>query len=60
MESNKRDWSGRRRGVGRVEFLCEKVAAARELSSCCVGTERLLEDDARLRPPDTAIEKKRD
>lgn len=32
-----------RRDIGRVVFLAEQMAAARELSSCCVGTEALLE-----------------
>lgn len=32
-----------RRDIGQVVFLSEKMAAARELSSCCVGTEAALE-----------------
>ncbi|MGI9482878.1 MAG: hypothetical protein ACR2OR_11045 [Hyphomicrobiales bacterium] len=34
-----------RRDVGRVVFLMEKYTAAREFSSCCVGTEAILESD---------------
>ena len=34
-----------RRNIGKVVFLSEKMEAARELSSCCVGTEALLEND---------------
>ena len=29
--------------IGEVVFLSEKIQLARELSSCCVGTEALLE-----------------
>lgn len=32
-----------RRNVGEVVFLNEKIMAARELSSCCVGVEAALE-----------------
>ena len=32
--------------IGRVVFLSEKMDAAREASSCCVGVEALLEADA--------------
>jgi hypothetical protein len=32
--------------IGRVVFLSEKMDAAREMSSCCVGVEALLEADA--------------
>ena len=34
-----------RRDVGQVVFLSEKMDAAREFSSCCVGTEAALETD---------------
>jgi hypothetical protein len=34
-----------RRNVGRVVPFVEKFLAARELSSCCVGTEAALEAD---------------
>ncbi|MDH3759692.1 MAG: hypothetical protein OEU50_01840 [Gammaproteobacteria bacterium] len=33
----------KRSKVGEVVFLAEKMQRARELSSCCVGTEALLE-----------------
>ncbi len=33
--------------VGDVVFLFEKMQAARELSSCCVGTEAMLETDSK-------------
>lgn len=32
-----------RRDIGQVVFLGEKIASARELSSCCVGVEASLE-----------------
>lgn len=35
-----------RRDVGQVVFLNEKMNAARELSSCCIGTEAALETNA--------------
>jgi hypothetical protein len=35
-----------RRDVGQVVFLNEKMEAARELSSCCVGTEAALETNS--------------
>ncbi|HUS97808.1 MAG TPA: hypothetical protein VMX97_13830 [Hyphomicrobiaceae bacterium] len=34
-----------RRDIGQVVFPIEKMAAARELSSCCVGVEAALETD---------------
>lgn len=37
-----------RRDIGRVVFPIEKMAAARELSSCCVGVEAALETDTGL------------
>ena len=46
MNRTERDRARDRRDIGRVDFLSDKIAKARELSSCCVGTERLLEDDA--------------
>lgn len=35
-----------RRDIGRVIFPIEKILAAREVSSCCVGVEALIEQDA--------------
>ena len=35
-----------RRDVGQVVFLSEKMDAAREFSSCCVGTEAALETNS--------------
>ena len=35
-----------RRDVGQVVFLNEKMNAAREFSSCCIGTEAALETDS--------------
>ena len=32
-----------RRDIGQVVFLSEKIAAARALNSCCIGTEATLE-----------------
>ncbi len=40
----------RSENIGRVVFLSEKMDAARESSSCCIGVEALLEADA-LRAP---------
>jgi len=37
-----------RRDIGQVVFPIEKMAAARELSSCCVGVEAALETDTGL------------
>ena len=36
-----------RRDIGEVVFPIEKMIAARELSSCCVGVEAALETDSR-------------
>lgn len=36
-----------RRDIGRVDFAIEKMMAAREISSCCVGVEALLEIDSK-------------
>ncbi len=35
-----------RRDIGQVVFPIEKMLAARELSSCCVGAEAALETDS--------------
>ena len=35
-----------RRDVGQVVFPIEKMLAARELSTCCLGTEAALETNA--------------
>ncbi len=34
-----------RRDVGQVVFLSEKMATAREFSTCCVGVEAALDSD---------------
>lgn len=39
-----------RRDIGEVVFLSETVAVARELSSCCVGAEAMLEAGKPLSP----------
>ena len=36
-----------RRDIGSVDFAIEKMMAAREFSSSCVGVETLLEIDSR-------------
>ncbi len=36
-----------RRDIGSVDFAIEKLMAAREASSCCVGVEALLEIDSK-------------
>ena len=56
MDRNARDRARDRRDIGRVEFLSDKIAKAREVSSCCLGTERLLEDDAKSIGPNTTKE----
>lgn len=43
MTASKSDQAKNRRDVGRVVFLSEEMAAARELHSCCVGVEASLE-----------------
>lgn len=45
MELNKRNHtkSRDRRDIGEVVFLSEKMEAARQISSCCVGVEATLE-----------------
>jgi len=35
-----------RRDIGSVDIAIEKLMAAREVSSCCVGVEALLEIDS--------------
>ncbi|MEM7561909.1 MAG: hypothetical protein AAF353_02535 [Pseudomonadota bacterium] len=35
-----------RRDIGEVVFPIEKIVAAREVSSCCVGVEAALETDS--------------
>ena len=46
MTSKKYPPTKDRRDVGQVVFLSEKMDAAREFSSCCVGTEAALETNA--------------
>jgi hypothetical protein len=36
-----------RRDIGSVDFTIEKMMVAREVSSCCVGVEALLETDSK-------------
>ena len=40
---NSHDRARNRRDIGQVEFLSERITAARELSSCCVGVEAMLD-----------------
>jgi len=37
-----------RRDIGSVDIAIEKMMVAREVSSCCVGVEALLEIDSKL------------
>lgn len=37
-----------RRDIGEVVFPIEKMIAAREISSCCVGIESALENNSKL------------
>ncbi len=46
MQKKRQPPSKDRRDVGQVVFLSEKVATARELSSCCVGVEASLETNS--------------
>ena len=43
MASRKYPPTKDRRDIGQVVFMSEKMAAAREFSSCCVGIEAALE-----------------
>ena len=44
MTSKKYPPTKDRRDIGQVVFLSEKMATAREISSCCIGTEAALEN----------------
>ena len=46
MTNRKYPPSKDRRDIGQVVFPIEKMLAARELSSCCVGAEAALETDS--------------
>ncbi len=46
MTAGKPTQSKDRRDIGQVTFLSEKMAAAREFSSCCVGVEAALETNS--------------
>ena len=48
MERKKYQPDKNRRDIGAVVTLMEKMNAARELSSCCVGTEALLDSNRGL------------
>jgi hypothetical protein len=46
MKKPHRDVSKNRRDIGEVVFPIEQMLAARDMSSCCVGVEAMLEDNA--------------
>ena len=46
MKKPHQDLSRDRRDIGEVVSPIEQMLAARELSSCCVGVEAMLEEDA--------------
>lgn len=46
MSNSKHPPTRDRRDVGQVVFLSEKMEAAREFSSCCIGTEAALETNS--------------
>jgi hypothetical protein len=48
MEREKHSPSKNYRDIGEVVFLSEKMIAAREISSCCVGIEAALENNSKL------------
>ena len=48
MNPHKIQPSKNRRDIGEVVFLIEKMIAAREISSCCVGIEAALENNSKL------------
>ena len=48
MKTYCRDTSRKHRNDHQVVHLFEQIEAARELSSCCVGTESLLESGRRF------------
>ncbi len=56
MKSRQKQPVKDRRDIGRVVPLIEKMEAAREFSSCCVGAEALLETRDEL---EIHVEKKR-
>ena len=47
MKKPHQDLSKDRRDIGEVVSPIEQLLAARELSSCCVGVEAMLEENAR-------------
>ena len=47
MKKPRQDLIKNRRDIGDVVFPIEQMLAAREMSSCCVGVEAMLEDNAR-------------
>lgn len=47
MKQPHRDRAKNRRDIGEVVFPIEQMLAARDMSSCCVGVEAMLEDNAR-------------
>ena len=48
MKTHCRDTSRKHRNDHQVIHLSEQIEAARELSSCCVGSESLLESGQRF------------
>ena len=48
MNPNKIQPTKDRRDIGEVVFPIEKMIAAREISSCCVGVEAALENNSKL------------
>jgi hypothetical protein len=48
MNPYKNQPSKNRRDIGEVVFPIEKLMAAREISSCCVGVEAALENNSKL------------
>lgn len=48
MKSHNAQPSKNRRDIGKVVPLIEKMSAAREISSCCVGVEAILETNRKI------------
>ena len=48
MRSRNTQPSKNRRDIGKVVPLIEKMTAAREISSCCVGVEAMLETNKKI------------
>ena len=60
MAKTKHPPSKNRRDIGQVVFPIEKLLAAREFSSCCVGTEARLETNSGFEGLSRRVAKRRE